>query len=293
MLNKFIIGTAQFGSKYGISNTSGKTKTSEVKKILSLLNKKKIYFIDTSTNYGKAEKILGSKSKKKTKIITKISAKKLCLNKIENIKEKMFKQLNQSKKNLKNKSIYAVLINNVDLMLSKKGFKIFESLKEAKKKGLIKKYGYSIYSFSNLKKICNKVKPDIIQCPYNILDRRLIEKNNLNFLKKNTIEVHVRSVFLQGLLLMSKKDMPIYFKKWNNVFNNWEKWVYKSKSSKLSACLNYIYNTKGIDKIVVGVNKAKQLEEILNSKMQKISIPKHISSKNEKLINPNLWPKKL
>ena len=293
MLKKFIIGTAQFGSRYGISNTSGKTKTKEVKKILSLLDKKKIYYIDTSTNYGKAEKILGSKSKKKTKIITKISAKKLCLNKIENIKEKIFKQLNQSKKNLKNKSIYAVLINNVDLMLSKKGIKIFESLKEAKKKGLIKKYGYSIYSFLNLKKICNKVKPDIIQCPYNILDRRLIEKNNLNFLKKNTIEVHVRSVFLQGLLLMSKKDMPIYFKKWNNVFNNWEKWVYKSKSSKLSACLNYIYNTKGIDKIVVGVNKAKQLEEILNSKMQKISIPKHISSKNEKLINPNLWPKKL
>ena len=65
---------------------------------------------------------------------------------------------------------------------------------------------------------------------------------------------------------MSKKNMPIYFKKWNNVFNNWEKWVYKSKSSKLSACLNYIYNTKGIDKIVVGVNKAKQLEEILNIK---------------------------
>jgi aryl-alcohol dehydrogenase-like predicted oxidoreductase len=292
MLKKFVIGTAQFGSKYGISNTSGKTKTNEVKKILSLLDKK-IYYIDTSTNYGKAEKILGSKRKKKTKIITKISAKKLCLNKTENIKEKIFKQLNQSKKNLKNKSIYAVLINNVDLMLSKKGLKIFESLKEAKKKGLIKKYGYSIYSFSNLKKICNKVKPDIIQCPYNILDRRLIEKNNLNFLKKNTIEVHVRSVFLQGLLLMSKKDMPMYFKKWNNIFNNWEKWVYKSKFSKLSACLNYIYNTKGIDKIVIGVNNTEQLEEIFNLKMQKISIPKHISSKNEKLINPNLWPKKL
>ena len=64
MLKKFVIGTAQFGSKYGISNTSGKTKTNEVKKILSLLDKK-IYYIDTSTNYGKAEKILGSKRKKK------------------------------------------------------------------------------------------------------------------------------------------------------------------------------------------------------------------------------------
>ena len=96
-------------------------------------------------------------------------------------------------------------------MLTKKGTKIFETLKEAKKK-IIKKYGYSIYSFSNLKKICNKVKPDIIQCPYNILDRRLTEKNNLNFLKKNSIEVHVRSVFLQGLLLMSKKHTYVFQK---------------------------------------------------------------------------------
>lgn len=293
MLKKFIIGTAQFGSRYGVSNTSGKTKTKEVEKILSLLDKKKIYFIDTSTNYGKAEKILSNKIKKKTKIITKISAKKLCLNKIENIRENIFKQLKQSKKNLKNKSIYALLINNADLMLTKKGTKIFETLKEAKKKKIIKKYGYSIYSFSNLKKICNKVKPDIIQCPYNILDRRLTEKNNLNFLKKNSIEVHVRSVFLQGLLLMSKKSIPMYFKKWENTFNIWEKWLNKSNFSKLSACLNYIYNTKGIDKIVIGVNKTKQLEEIFNIKMQKVLIPKYISSKSKKLINPSLWPKKL
>ena len=166
-------------------------------------------------------------------------------------------------------------------------------LKKPKKKKIIKKYGYSIYSFSNLKKICNKVKPDIIQCPYNILDRRLTEKNNLNFLKKNSIEVHVRSVFLQGLLLMSKKNIPMYLKKWENTFNIWEKWLNKSNFSKLSACLNYIYNTKGIDKIVIGVNKTKQLEEIFNIKMQKVLIPKYISSKSKKLINPSLWPKKL
>ena len=75
MLKKFIIGTAQFGSRYGVSNTSGKTKTKEVEKILSLLDKKKIYFIDTSTNYEKVKKILSNKIKKKNKIITKISAK--------------------------------------------------------------------------------------------------------------------------------------------------------------------------------------------------------------------------
>ena len=178
-------------------------------------------------------------------------------------------------------------------MLSRKGIKIFESLEEAKKKGLIKKFGYSVYSFSNLRKICSKVKPDIIQCPYNILDQRLIKKNNLNFLKHNSIEVHVRSVFLQGLLLMPQKKIPIYFNKWKNIFNNWEKWLVKSKFSKLSACLNCVYNTKGIDKIVIGVNETKQLEEIFNIKMKKLSIPKNISSKDEKLINPNLWPKKL
>ena len=78
MLKKFVIGTAQFGGRYGVSNTIGKTKAKEVKKILSFINKKKIYYIDTSTNYGEAEKIIGKKNVKKTKIITKVSAKKLC-----------------------------------------------------------------------------------------------------------------------------------------------------------------------------------------------------------------------
>ena len=96
----------------------------------------------------------------------------------------------------------------------------------------------------------------------------MTEKNNLNFLKKNSIEVHVRSVFLQGLLLMSKKHTYV-FQKWENTFNIWEKWLNKSNFSKLSACLNYIYNTKGIDKIVIGVNKTKQLEEIFNIKCKK------------------------
>ena len=84
----------------------------------------------------------------------------------------------------------------------------------------------------------------------------------------------------------------MYFKKWENTFNIWEKWLNKSNFSKLSACLNYIYNTKGIDKIVIGVNKTKQLEEIFNIKMQKILIPKYISSKSQKTYKPKFMAKK-
>ena len=59
----------------------------------------------------------------------------------------------------------------------------------------------------------------MIQCPYNIFDRRLVNQGGIKYMKRHKIEIHVRSVFLQGLLLMPLKDIPSYFLEWKNLFN--------------------------------------------------------------------------
>ncbi len=286
---KIIIGTAQFGMKYGISNISGKTKKNQIKKMLLYGKKKKLRYLDTSSNYGNAENILGKFKLNNWQIITKYKTDQILVKKGK-ILENLIRLIEKSKKRLRVKKIYAILLNNPDLILNKCGKELYESLKKVKKMGLISNFGYSIYNFSNLKKICKNFKPDIIQCPYNVFDRRLVTKNYLSFLKKKKIEIHVRSIFLQGLLLLPIKKLPKLHKKRRKIFVNWERWLFNNKLEPVDACLNFALQNKEIDKIVLGFNNLTHLKKIFTTKLNnKLIFPKNILSNNQKLINPNLW----
>ncbi len=140
-----------------------------------------------------------------------------------------------------------------------------------------------------MKKICKSFKPDILQCPYSVIDRRLEEKKLLQYLKKNKIEVHVRSVFLQGLLLSNPLNLPQKFQMWKKNFEIFSNHMDRNKVSNLSGCLNFVQNNRYIDKILIGVDNIDQLREIVNIKSNKrIKFP-NINVKNQKLINPSRW----
>ena len=288
MIKKFMIGTAQFGLEYGLTNQKGRVKKNEIIKILKYAKKKKNNFIDTSQAYGVSENNLKLANEKSWKIITKINLSGLKKN--QNIDNEIKKKISISMKNLNRKSIYGILLQNSNIIFSKKGPKIYKALTFLKKKGLIKKFGYSIYDFKNIKKICNKLKPDIIQCPFNIFDRRLIENNNLTLLKNNNIEVHVRSIFLQGLLLsLNKKIIYKEFSKNIKLFDLWNKFLKKEKISSLDACVNFVNKNKQIDKIIIGIENLKQLKMICCIKEKNLTFPNNLRASNKHLINPQLW----
>ena len=130
----------------------------------------------------------------------------------------------------------------------------------------------------------------MIQAPFNILDPRLVEKGWLKKLKKRKIEVHVRSIFLQGILLLKHNQLPKKLKKLNNKWIVWEKWLKKNKFSSLQVCLSFVLSQRQLDGIVVGCNNTNQLNQILKSKQLKnnFSLP-NLNIKNKKLIDPREW----
>jgi len=285
--NKIVLGSAQFGMNYGISNREGKTKSLDIKKILSKAKKKRILFIDTSKYYGNSEKNLGEQEIKKFKLITKYKADELLKSK-KNIKERLINEIMLSEKKLK-KKIYAILLNNYEAISGKKGKKLYKALIFLKKEKYITKFGYSIYSFKNLINICNDYKPDIIQCPFNAIDRRLTQNKYINYLKRKKIKVHVRSIFLQGLLLMEINKLPKKFNKWNYLFKKWHKWLKEKKIDPLSACCSFVFNFKSIDKFVIGFNDFNQFNKIFKMKnFKKFKYP-NVSCLEEDLINPSRW----
>jgi predicted aldo/keto reductase-like oxidoreductase len=117
----------------------------------------------------------------------------------------------------------------------------------------------------------------------------LEEKKLLQYLKYKKIEVHVRSIFLQGLLIIDPFRLPKKFLKWKKNFLIFKKQMSRYQISNLSGCLNFVQNNKYIDKILIGVDDIEQLKEIINIKSnKKIKFP-NIFVKNRKLIDPSKW----
>lgn len=278
---KIIIGVTQFGMSYGIMNKSKKNRKKKLKEILRFVKKKKIQSLYTSKYYGISNKLLAKENLDKFKIFTKFKCEDL-------LKNEFKLELNMQKLNFKKKDLI-LMLDGFEKLNGKQTSKIYRILLNLKKDKSIKKFGYSIYNFKNLKKICKSFKPDILQCPYSILDRR-IEKNNLpEFLKYNKIELHVRSIFLQGLLTSNPKKLPKKFSKWKNIFKKFNNQMVKHGVSNLSGCINFIQNNKNINNFLIGIDNIDQLKEILNVKLDKKVKFKNLNFSNEKLINPSKW----
>jgi len=283
--NKFVIGTVQFGLDYGISNKKGKTSTDEAAKILEFSKTAGIKFLDTAISYGNSELLLGEIADDEFEIITKIPAYNLS----ESVEDWVSEQVNLSLKRLKRNQIHTLMLHRSSDLIGKFGKRIFKSLNDLKQRGLIKKIGISIYNPNELNDIVNEYAIDVVQAPLNIIDRRLITSNWLTKLNSRQIEVHVRSVFLQGLLTMKETELP---SKFNSKNINWDKWFKITNShDPISLCLSLLKDTKGIDKIVLGVNNIQQLKHILLTSQSDYNSPdlSFMISDDETLINPSKW----
>lgn len=281
MNEKIIIGTAQFNAEYGI-NRQNLNPTNFKQKILKYSIQNDILYFDLSNKYCDYKNL---KFDKNHKIILKIYFEE----KENNLEKFIFKTIDIFKSNLKINSFYAILIHNFDDLEKEKLDKIFITLKSIKKKGIVHKIGISTYNFQNIIKNIKKYNFDILQCPFSIIDRRLIENNILKKIKKFDIEVHVRSIFLQGLIF--KKSFNGYFKKWSTLFDRLNSYLKKKKLSKLEACIFFILNNPKVDKFIVGVENENQLDEIIKTvkSYEFHKFPKNLQSKNLKLINPSIW----
>ena len=287
-LNKLSLGTANFVKAYGVKNRKGLSNV-KIKKIFKILKKNKLRNIDTAFSYKGVEKKLGNQNLGSFYIYTKVpKMPKKC----KNIKKWFNKIINKSLIDLNIKKFECVYLHCPEDLLKKNGNILYKNLLNLKKKKIVKKIGISIYNYSVLNKILNKYKFDAVQISLNIFDRRLIVNRYLEKLKKKNIEIHVRSIFLQGILLTNFKKIPNYFKKWNKIFLLWEQWCKFKNISKLQCCLNFILNYKNIDKIIIGVQNQKQLIQIIKCLGQvSKKYPDKIFSNNSKLIDPRKWKK--
>ena len=284
---KLSLGTAQFGLKYGVSNTSGQVDRNEVSKILNLAQNHGIDTLDTAINYGDSEQRLGEVGLKKWQIVTKLPKfPDKCIDVVSWVKE----QVRASLTRLGVEQLRGILLHYPYQLHEAKGKDLWSALQIIKGDGLVRKIGFSVYDPSELDNLWPNFQPDLVQCPYNILDRRLLSSGWLDRMSDSGVEIHVRSVFLQGLLLISEKDRPRKFNRWSKIWELWHTWLHDNNITSLEGSLIFVNSNPRINRIIVGIETLSQLKEILSVKsVRVISFPEELSILDRELINPSRW----
>jgi aryl-alcohol dehydrogenase-like predicted oxidoreductase len=284
---KLALGTAQFGMDYGIASRSGRVPQDEIGAILTRAKSEGIDTLDTAIAYGESEVALGKCPLAGWRIITKLGP---FPEDRPDTGAWVTEQIQGSLQRLGVSSLYGVLLHSPRQLLQDCGGEILSALEAAKREGVIRKSGISIYDPSELDGLWDHCRPDIVQAPFNILDRRLVDSGWLRRMQESDTEVHVRSIFLQGLLLMGREDRPLPFQRWDRLWASWHGWLQNSDLTPLEACVRHALSFTQISRVVVGVDSLRHLEEICKAVHGDApKIPASLQTDDIDLLNPSRW----
>lgn len=284
---KLALGTVQFGLDYGINNTMGKIPEQEVFEILRFAIEHRIDMLDTAYEYGDSEKVIGKFIRSNNadyKVVSKLSSRKL---------GEAEKSFYESLDNLGLDRIYGYLIHDVKSFVEKPG--IWGCVTELREQGKVEKIGFSLYYPREVEYLLEKgIHLDIIQIPFSIFDQRF--SDILPSIKAEKIEVHARSVFLQGLGFKNPDELKGDFVKIRDKLLLLRA-LSKETNIPLSAMfVNFTVLNDFIDKVVIGVDGIEHLKENIETLRYQDKV-KNIYAKlmslrenNENITLPVNWP---
>ncbi len=285
---KLALGTVQFGLPYGISNKNGQTDIEEAEAIIDYAREHGVDTIDTAVAYGQSESCLGKIGVQDFNVVTKMTA---IPDGDVNVKAWVFNQAESSLERLKLQKMHAILLHQpLQLINPIIGQTLAESLISLKAEGLVDKIGVSIYSPHELEAVFKVLDLDLVQAPFNVLDRRLLTSGWLGRLHELGVEVHVRSVFLQGLLLFPRQARPAQFNRWQGIWCDWEEYLQATNQTPLEASVRFAAAPAAIARVVVGVDSRAQLAEIFAALQGGAApAPDHLLCDDSLLLEPSRW----
>ena len=292
---KLGIGTAQFGFDYGISNEKGKTPLSEIISILKIASESGINFIDTASAYGESEEALGRAlpERHSFKIITKtepLASNTITVDSGEKIKSNFYRSLEK----MKQEKIYALLLHHGDELFLSGGSILWDAMVDLKGEGLVEKIGASVYDPIETKTLIEQFALDIAQLPLSAFDRRMQSSGMLSELNRRGVEIHARSIFLQGLMFMAPGSLNDYFAPIKGLIQGYRDYCDSFGISAMDGAIAYIKSVKEVECAVVGLNDSSQLLENLESFKKEYSeefllgLDKFTIS-DPKFVNPSMW----
>ncbi|MCP4650686.1 MAG: aldo/keto reductase [PVC group bacterium] len=292
-----VLGTVQLGFSYGIANKTGQPDQETVNNIVRIAWKQGIREFDTAQDYGVSEQVLGIAFEKlgissQARVISKIDPE------IDHCdREVMVKAVETSLTKMCIPNLFGLMLHKEELLEQwSKGLKdIFLGFRTS---GKVKKLGVSVYSPDKAEEALNLEGIDLVQIPSNILDRRFERKNIFELANTKKKQIYIRSVFLQGLILMGEGEIPDYMLFAKPIIDKIKQLSLKLNMSKQELALLYLKQKAPDAKLVIGSETSQQVMKNVDcwrkdaSKELVSSVSETFDQVDEKILNPSLWRSK-
>lgn len=290
------LGTAQFGLRYGITNTAGIVPPFDVQQILAYASRSGIRHLDTAHSYGKAEAILGSCISPTDDFLVTTKLAPYPHSEFDISSFRYFdQQLEDILSNLKATSIYALLLHShCDLHKSGSQY-LIDWLRAQKSSFAVGNLGVSIYAESDLDFVPDDLL-DVVQLPVSLYDQTHIRSNLICRLANRDIKVFARSVFLQGLLLTPPSSLPPWCTdSFIQTHLQFQHLCSELQLSMLEVSLSYLRQIEGLHSIIVGCIDLTQITEIVTAWNNTLTpFSSHdlgaFHSRDLCMIDPRQWP---
>jgi len=283
---KFIYGAASLANNYHKKKKYNLPKKEKIK-ILKNLNKLGIKKIDTSPDYGDVEKLIGLYCNKSILVDSKLPRLNKRLSTIK-LSEWIDRKIDKTLKNINEKKLNTYYFHDPRDLLSTNGELAYDKVNKLKSQNIIKKIGISVYDPKILDSILSNYDIDTIQSPFNIFDNRIIKPKYEKKIKNKKIELIVRSVFLQGILINKEFRFKIKDIKSLNILDKWYEYLKENKLNALNQCISFI-KMNDIKNIVVGTNKFNDLLKIVNYEYENNKDLMKFKTSYKNLIEPFRW----
>lgn len=252
------LGTVQFGIDYGVSNTAGQVPAAEVSGILATASDAGMKVLDTAASYGNAEEVLGRALHPghRFAIVTKTLPLSHGLEQVE-------RRARLSLEFLGTRPADAILVHAAQDLLGTDGPRLWSLLQRLRDEGLFRRIGISAYFADGPLRLARQYRPDLMQIPFSLLDQRLLQNGELGALKELGVEIHVRSIFLQGLLMMDPARLPASLTHAAPALAATRARIAEAGLTPVRAAIGFALARSEVDVAVVGVTSRGELSEIV------------------------------
>lgn len=263
-MSRLALGTVQFGLAYGITNAAGQVPEPEVRRLLAVAQQSGITTLDTAALYGESEAVLGRTLPgfPPFRIVTKTSKAAGNADDAEAV-ARLEASFAASLSKLRIGAVYGLIAHEADDLLGPHGEALYAAMTCLKEAGKVTKIGASVYTGAQIDALMQRFALDLVQVPFNALDKRLSEGGQLARLAKAGVEVHCRSIFLQGLLLQAPDAIPAKFGPLSVAVRQLHETFAHYGLSPLEGLIACVLGTPQIGRLVAGVTAKRELEELV------------------------------
>lgn len=254
---RLALGGAQFGLDYGVSNSAGKLGEDEARRLMRTAWDAGVDMLDLAPAYGDAEQAAAAARPEGAafRIVSKTLVGGAAIEVVE-------RQARRSAE-LAGGPLDALLVHHAAELQGARGQALWSMMRRLREQGVVRRIGFSAYVEDGPVDLARRFQPEVMQLPASYLDQRLVRSGDLAELKRMGVEIHLRSVFLQGLIFLSSERLPPKLAPIAGRLAEIRAAIDGAGATPLQAALSFALSLPEVDRLVIGAASQQDFAETL------------------------------